>query len=133
MKYYLFLFFLFIGFKIQAQTTQTHTAFDSLLCKEWKLVSVEAEGKTTPADAEQEKDRMIFYFDHTAKSIDAGIVEMMKWTYDPKTTIMTITPTHGETIVLKVLSISKVECSMEFSGTEPEEGSFIMHMAPATN
>lgn len=103
---------LFWGMSANAQTPNT---IDSLLCKEWKLVAFEEGGKKIPAQPEQKGDRMIFYFNHKVKSVDAGVNELGIWSYDAKSQMLTITDNESkEKMQLKVLKITAEECELSF-------------------
>jgi hypothetical protein len=92
---------------------QSH--IDSLLCKEWRMsYYIEAGRKVLPAGI-QKNDRMIFYSDHKAKSIEGGRIQRGVWHYEPKTQILSVVDNDtNENPVMKIISIEEKECILEY-------------------
>jgi hypothetical protein len=108
---------------------QTTDNFDSLICKEWKLVSYEEQGEKFPPAPDQKNDRMIFYNDHRVKSIETGNIQNGIWQYDAtKKTLSVVDNQTKEKATMKVLKITSDECVLEYK--DPEGNLLIMYMAP---
>src|SRR5689334_20918135 len=89
---------------------QTTDSFDSLICKEWKLVSYEEQGEKFPPAPDQKNDRMIFYNDHKVKSIETGNIQNGIWQYDAtKKTLSVVDNQTKEKATMKVLKITSDE------------------------
>lgn len=63
---------------------QTNQNIDSLLCKVWKVATIEEGGKRKPVKTEFKNFRMIFGFDHKLKYYDGEMIEVGVWSYDEK-------------------------------------------------
>jgi hypothetical protein len=110
---------------------QTTNSIDSLLCKEWKLVSYEEGGEKFPPSPEQKNDRMIFYSDHKVKSIETGNIQIGIWQYDAtKKTLSVVANKTKEKAIMKVLKITKDECILEYK--DPEGTLLKIHMVPVS-
>ncbi|MDX5321901.1 MAG: lipocalin family protein [Bacteroidota bacterium] len=113
----------FIGFLLFSLTNtsqaQSTGSIDSLLCKEWKLVSIQEGNDTYTLDPGEQNDRMIFYFNHRVKSIESGTVEYGTWKYDadPKT-LTIVDDASKETIVLQVVKLTHTECVLVYKDAE---------------
>ena len=104
---------------------------DSLLCKEWKFLAYEGDSEKITVTKEQEKDRVIFYFDHTVKSIEGGNIQHGIWNYDA--TQKKLTVVYHETkekMVFKLITINKRSFIVEMKDLDGMV--FKIHMAPAS-
>ncbi|MFM2386495.1 MAG: hypothetical protein RL660_1252 [Bacteroidota bacterium] len=110
---------------------QTTSSIDSLLCKEWKLVSYKEGGEKFPPSSKQKNDRMIFYNDHKVKSIETGNIQNGIWQYDAtKKALSVVDNKTKEKAIMKVLKITKDECILEY--TDPEGTSLKIYMVPVS-
>lgn len=99
---------------------QTATATDSLLCREWKLVSREENGKKIPVESDQKNERMIFTLDHKFQIKETGDSETGDWKYDPQTKQIKITESvDGDSISLKIVTLTHKELVLEI--LDPDE------------
>ena len=128
MKKLLLLVAIFTSTYAKSQNTQAnHT--DSLICKEWKLVSYEEAGKKYPPSPEQKNDRMIFSFNHKVKSIESGSVQNGNWQYDSVKNILTIVDNQTkEKAIMKVVQLSDRECVLEYK--DPDGVLLKIYMVP---
>jgi hypothetical protein len=108
---------------------KTDSAFKSLICKEWKLLFYEEGGEKFPPTPEQRNDRMFFYADYKAKSVEGKKIEYATWKYDDATKIMTVIDNETkEKMTLKLITLTAQVCVMDYK--DPEGIVLRMHMAP---
>lgn len=121
---------IFFALFVQSAFCQSDN-IDSLLCKNWQLVSYEESGEKFPPSPEQKNDRMTFYFDHKVKSVETGNIQNGTWEYDSTKKLLTVIDNQTkEKAVLKVLKLTKTECVLEYK--DPEGTMLKMHMAPVS-
>ena len=104
---------------------------DYLLCKEWKFLAYEGGSEKIAVTKEQEMDRVIFYFDHTIKSLEGGNIQHGIWNYDaPQKKLTVVYHETNETMVFKLITINKRSFIVEM--TDLDGMIFKIHMAPAS-
>ena len=81
---------------------------DALFCKKWKEISFEENGKKYNTPDNLTNNRIIFFPDHTVKSIQSDMSKIGVWSFDKKTKILTITDNETKfNIVFKVIEITE--------------------------
>jgi hypothetical protein len=121
---YLSLLFILIALNASAQSTEM---IKNLIEKKWHIEAYEISGNSFPASDVKESDHTIFFADHTAKSVDYGLITMSKWKYDQeKNTITLYSDSTEVTSVLKILVLNENEFVWET--TNPENITMTIHM-----
>lgn len=112
-----------------AAQEKADSAFKSLICKEWKLLFYEESGEKIPPAPDQRNDRMFFYQDNTAKSIEGKVIQHATWKYDEHTKILTVVDNETkEKMTLKLITLTAQVCVMDYK--DPDGVVLRMHMAP---
>ena len=116
----------------KSMDTKATSKIDSLVCKKWKPVAYEEEGKKFDTPEKFQTTRMNFSFDHTVESTDNGNSSIGDWTYDENLNNITIIDKiTKETTIIKVKNISENELVVQIG--KPEERMLILYMQPDTN
>lgn len=111
--------------------TKATSKIDSLICKKWKPVAYEEDGKKFDTPEKFQTTRMNFSFDHTVESTDKGNSSVGDWTFDETLNKITIVDKiTKETTIIKVNSISENELVVQIG--KPEERMLILYMQPDT-
>ena len=111
--------------------TKATSKIDSLICKKWKPVAYEEDGKKFDTPEKFQTTRMNFSFDHTVESTDKGNSSVGVWTFDETLNKITIVDKiTKETTIIKVNSISENELVVQIG--KPEERMLILYMQPDT-
>lgn len=111
--------------------TKSTSKIDGLICKKWKAIAYEEEGKKYNTPEKFQTVRMNFSFDHTVESTDKGNSAVGDWTYDENLkTITIIDKVTKETIIIKVKNISENEFVVQIG--KSGERIIILYMQPDT-
>jgi hypothetical protein len=111
--------------------TKAKNKIESLICKKWKPVAYEEEGKKYDTPEKFQTTRMNFSFDHTVESTDKGNSAVGDWIYDENLkTITIVDKVTKETTIIKVMNISENEFVVQIG--KPEERMLILYMQPDT-
>lgn len=102
---------------------------DHLLCKKWKPIAYEEEGKKYDAPEKFQTTRMNFCLDHTVESTDKGNSAIGDWIYDENIkTITIIDKVTKEITIIKIKNITENE--LVVLAGKPEERMLTLYMQP---
>ena len=103
-----------LAFSVTAQAQTAKADLADFFGKKWVTTEMESHGQRFPANDVQQGDGTTFNADGTFSSVDRGIPSKGKWTYDPKTRILTAhTEGYDDPSSLRVVSISGDTATME--------------------
>lgn len=125
----LFAFLLPFAFNVsaQAQTASVasngqHSAMtskDSMLCRTWKLVSIEEFSENTAPEDKQQNDGVKFSTDHRADVVQNGVNKKGIWNADKgKTSITVMIDDSHEKLLFKIRYISKDSLGLDFQDAD---------------
>jgi hypothetical protein len=99
----------------QIDTTKN---FDSLLCKEWMLQSIEENGQKIPIADDERNAVLVFNFDHTILSLDTTSNWQGIWEYEKPTKTITIIDNDDRTKdYLTIVKLNSHDCIFLFKDT----------------
>ncbi len=92
---------------------------DSLLCRAWKLSSLEEFSTVNKPDEKQKNDGVTFLLDGTAFLIMEGVTKTGKWSFDkPKTNVTIEIADSKEKYRFKLISLTKDLLLYEYQNPE---------------
>lgn len=138
---------LFIGTQSFAQTTKgsttttttTTTATSTLspkakmLCKTWQIKSIEAWAVAHDATDAEKKDLFYLGEDGNCRFIWGGTTYAGKWTIDKSNTWMKITTNDGQTVNIKVTSVSDSELHTDYKDKDDQHNLVTYIVNPASS
>lgn len=99
--------------------SQPLTFKDSLLCKAWKLDSIEVFGTVNSPNEKQAADGVTYMLDGTAFLIMEGVAKTGKWSFDKPKTYATIeVDDTKEKFRFKVITLTKNKLLYEYQDAE---------------
>ena len=95
------------------------TAKDSILCKEWKVISIEEFSVSNPPNEMRKNDGFSFLLDGTAFLTIDGVNKTGTWTADKAKTVIVV-KVDGDTWVhrFKIFELTKDKLFVEFQTVE---------------
>jgi len=109
--------------------TKPISKIDSLICKKWKPVAFEEEGKKYDTPERFQTTRMNFFLDHTVESTDKGNSAVGDWIYDENLkTITIVDQVTKQTSIIVIKNINENEFVVQVG--KPEERMLTLYMKP---
>src|SRR5215216_4601933 len=101
---------MFSGTNLLGQCINPNDISYKLICKDWKLVSFEEEGKKFLPSADQIGDRMRFRFDHRVKYIEISQMNIVFWEYDTRSNgLIIVNSQTNEEKNMKILKLTNTD------------------------
>ena len=105
--------------------------FNELISKEWALEYYGENEEKQPPSPAQKEDRMIFYKDNKALSIEGGKTQEGSWKYDSTKKQLTIVEIATQEVwVMNIIKLTEEEFVLGFKDPEAEGKYLKMYMVP---